>query len=432
MKNIVKSILVFGIVICLVVVIEILNVIDVRNSAELDYTPTDGGVIHLYGEYHGEADFYHKEIEIWQGYYNKGMRDLFVELPYYTAEFLNLWMKADDDEILNQLYTDIEGTAGHTEDFLQFYKTIKADYPETVFHGTDVGHQYKITGARYLDYLESVGMEDSEEYKLALACVEQGAHFDGMAATDPYREQMMSENFMNAYERIGQKEIMGIYGSYHINPNNAKLMAGQVKMKYGDIVEGVYIINLLDLKKEKHFSFGVGYVGIFFLLMLFIPNIIWTKVQPIGYAEYEKNENKILGVMEKVGEVGASVLLPFFTDFNFKSGPLLNSGFYFSYLDLHIILALVLMLLYEAYWIRYFKSEHTMKDFYSGIAGIPLAGATIPVLSLLLIGISARNIALILVALILGVGHIGIHYMHFKEIHENRKASSDEEAVYGN
>lgn len=60
-----------------------------------------------------------------------------------------------------------------------------------------------------------------------------------------------------------------------------------------------------------------------------------------------------------------------------------------------------------------------MKDFYREIVGIPLAGATLPVISLLLMGVGARNIALIPIALILGIGHIGIHYMHYKEISEN-------------
>ncbi|MGM9968917.1 MAG: hypothetical protein ACI35S_00805 [Anaeroplasma sp.] len=416
MKNRLKTIIVFIIIICLVIVIEILNSIDIKNSSNCDYSPKNGGKIHLYGEYHGEIDFYNKELEIWGLYYEKGNRDLFVELPYYTAEFLNLWMKENDDEILNQIYTDIDGTASHTEDYLFFLRTIKMNYTETIFHGTDVGHQYMTTGARYLDYLESLGMEDSEKYELASNCIAQGEHFYGMDATDPYREQMMVENFIAQYERIGQKEVMGIYGSYHINPNDSELMAGQIKEKYGDIVEGIYISNMLYLVKKPSFSFGFGYVGIIFLLMLFIPNFIWTKNQPIGYEEYVKKENRILRIMEKFGEVGATILLLIFTDFNFKSGNIGNRGFYFSYLDLYIVLAFVLMILYEVYWIRYFKSEHTMKDFYSEIAGIPLAGATLPVLSLLLIGISARNVALIPVALVLGIGHIGIHYMHYIEI----------------
>ena len=32
------------------------------------------------------------------------------------------------------------------------------------------------------------------------------------------------------------------------------------------------------------------------------------------------------------------------------------------------------MLLYEIYWIRYFKSEKTMKDFYRGILGSYILG----------------------------------------------------------
>ena len=418
MKNRLKSIIAFGIIISFAIVSEILNATDVRGSAVYDYTPEGGGNIHLYGEYHGQSNYYDKELEIWVNYYEKGNRDLFVELPYYTAEFLNLWMKADDDVILNQIYNDIDGTASHTEDYLRFLKAIKTDCPETVFHGTDVGHQYKTTGARYLEYLEEFEPDNSEKYELASACIEQGAHFDGMNATDSYREQMMSENFMAAYERIGQKEIMGIYGSYHINPNNAELMAGQIKTKYGDVVEGVYISNMLDREENHAFSFGVGYVGIIFLLMLFIPNFLWTKFQPVGYSEYAKKENRILVVLERVGEVGATILLPIFTDFNFKSGFKGNSRFYFSFLDLYIVLAFVLMILYEIYWIRYFRSEHTMKDFYRGIAGIPLAGATLPVVALLLIGISARNAALIPVALVLGIGHIGIHYLHYTEIRD--------------
>lgn len=415
MKNKVKTILAFGIILAVVIVIEVLNAIDVRNNTTADYIPENGANIHLYGETHGSADYYNKELEAWDEYYKKGCRDLFVELPYYTAEFLNIWMQDDNDKVLEKLYDDIDGTASHTESFLAFYKTIKTDYPGTVFHGTDVGHQYDVTGARYIAYLEEAGLKDSLQYELAMNCIKQGEKYYGNDDTDAYREQMMVENFISAYERLGRKEIVGIYGSYHTNPINTDLMAGQIKAKYGDIVEGIYISNMLKPAVGKHFCFGFGYVGIVLLLMLFVPNIIWTKCQPAGYADFAKNENKVLGILERIGEVGATVLLPFFTDFNFRSRPTGNGGFYFSYLDLYIVLAFTLMILYEVFWCRYFESEHTMGDFYTGIAGIPLAGATLPVIALLLLGVSARNIALISVAVILGIGHIGIHYMHSKE-----------------
>ena len=39
-------------------------------------------------------------------------------------------------------------------------------------------------------------------------------------------------------------------------------------------------------------NFGFSYIGLIFIAMLLIPNIIWTKQKPEGYAEYSKNENK--------------------------------------------------------------------------------------------------------------------------------------------
>ena len=42
-----------------------------------------------------------------------------------------MWMKSEDDKILNQLYDDFEGTFAHTEENLNFFKEIKEKYPET-------------------------------------------------------------------------------------------------------------------------------------------------------------------------------------------------------------------------------------------------------------------------------------------------------------
>ena len=57
-----------------------------------------------------------------------------------------------------------------------------------------------------------------------------------------------------------------------------------------------------------------------------------------------------------------------------------------------------------------------MKDFYSGILGIPVAGATLPVLSFMLLAIYGKNILLGAAVVILGIGHIGIHLIHRMEI----------------
>ena len=54
--------------------------------------------------------------------------------------------------------------------------------------------------------------------------------------------------------------------------------------------------------------FGFSYVGLFFLLMLFIPNFIWVKNKPENYDIYSKNENKILLILERAGEIAVSCL----------------------------------------------------------------------------------------------------------------------------
>lgn len=152
--------------------------------------------------------------------------------------------------------------------------------------------------------------------------------------------------------------------------------------------------------------FGFSYIGLIFLLMLFIPNIIWSKNKPKSYEKYVKNENKILLTFERIGEVTVTGFSLIFADFNINE---------ISTWSAVLLTAFILMVLYEIYWLRYFKSSKTMKDMYSSLLGIPVAGATLPVLSFLLLGIYGKNLFLIVSTVILGIGHIGIHLNHRKE-----------------
>ena len=154
-------------------------------------------------------------------------------------------------------------------------------------------------------------------------------------------------------------------------------------------------------------QFGFSYVGLIYLVMLMLPNIIWTKNKPKDYEKYIGNENKVLLAFERVGEVLVSCTALIFSDFNIKP---------WSPWSWWLVLSFALMILYEIYWIRYFKSEKTMKDFYSSMLGIPVAGATLPVLAFLLLAIYGKNIILGIAVIILGIGHIGIHLMHRREI----------------
>ena len=151
--------------------------------------------------------------------------------------------------------------------------------------------------------------------------------------------------------------------------------------------------------------FGFSYVGLIFLLMLTVPNLIWTKHQP---KEYDfQNENKVLLVFERVGQVCVTCTALIFSDFNIRP---------WSVWSLWLIAAAILMILYECWWIRYFKSEKTLKDFYSSLCGVPVAGATLPVAAFFLLGLYGKVIWLMVSVIILGIGHIGIHLQHLREI----------------
>ena len=153
-------------------------------------------------------------------------------------------------------------------------------------------------------------------------------------------------------------------------------------------------------------NLGFSYTGLIFLLMLMIPNIIWTKLQPQNYEQYVKNENKLLQILERAGEALVTVIALIFTDFNINA---------LSLWTLWLAAAFLLMILYEIYWIRYFRSKRTMADFYGSILCIPIAGATLPVAAFFLLSIYGKNPFLMISVIILGIGHIGIHIAHRKE-----------------
>jgi len=204
-------------------------------------TEQKSGQMYLYGEQHDVENILKKELELWSSYYHKdGIRDLFVELPYYTAGYLNLWMQSDSDDILDLLYQDWAGTAMQSQEIIDFYKQIKSECPETVFHGTDVGHQYDTTGTRYLEYLTSIGQKESEAYRLSQENIEQGRYYYEHS-DHVYRENKMVENFIREMEGLDGASIMGIYGSAHIGieamdyaTNSVPCMANQLHKKYGD------------------------------------------------------------------------------------------------------------------------------------------------------------------------------------------------------
>ena len=149
---------------------------------------------------------------------------------------------------------------------------------------------------------------------------------------------------------------------------------------------------------------GFSYVGLIFMLMLLIPNLLWMKKQPQGYSA--EKENRFLALLERVGEALTTCCALIFFDFNLRQWS--NWSWWF-------VAASALMVMYEIWWIRYFKSERRLTDFYSSFLGIPVAGATLPVLAFFLLGVYGKVVWMLMASIILGIGHIGIHLQHRRE-----------------
>ncbi|WP_303371410.1 hypothetical protein [Methanobrevibacter sp.] len=149
-------------------------------------------------------------------------------------------------------------------------------------------------------------------------------------------------------------------------------------------------------------NFEFSFVALILLVMLFVPNILWSRFPPKNYEKYSQNENKLLLVFERIGQV-LVVVFSLFCGVKFSLNPVL-------------LVVIFLMILYEIYWIRFFRSSRTMNDMNRSLFLIPLPGATLPVAAFLLLGIFSNNIFLTLSSVLLGIGHIGIHAGHVREL----------------
>lgn len=146
---------------------------------------------------------------------------------------------------------------------------------------------------------------------------------------------------------------------------------------------------------------GFSVVGALFMVALFVPNLAWARAKPSDYDP--AGENRTLRVLEGAGQVLTTVTALVFADTNLRA---------WSPWSWWLVGAVVLMALYEACWVRYFRSDRALADFYRSVVGIPVPLAVLPVAAFVLLGVYGRAWPLIAAAVLLGVGHIGIHLQH--------------------
>lgn len=122
-------------------------------------------------------------------------------------------------------------------------------------------------------------------------------------------------------------------------------------------------------------------------------------------------ENKLLLWLERVGQVLTTACLLLCADTNIGKG---NGSIVW------LVAAGLLMVLYEVCWVRYFKGGHTMADLYGPFLGISTPLATLPVVAVLALGLYAQSVTFLFAAIMLGIGHVGIHMQYVQAMRQRK------------
>lgn len=113
-------------------------------------------------------------------------------------------------------------------------------------------------------------------------------------------------------------------------------------------------------------TFGFSFVGLAFLLALFIPNLLWWRFGiPQGYST--AGESRVLGIIERTGQVLVTGTALAFDNTNLRP---------WTPWSWWLVGAVALMAAYEVAWVRYFLSAHHARLLPSAARVAGAAGAT--------------------------------------------------------
>jgi len=218
------------------------------------------GQIYLLGELHCEIGIMERQLELWHKFYHKNsIRYLFLEHCASTAAFLNIWMHSDTDEILEMLYeTALAENFPYIKDW---FRAIKNDCPETVFYGTTPA--YPPIGEMFLQYLENNNQTGSDRYLQTQNDIEKAKQLYkkyGGEWSDAVREKIIVENFINEFEKLEGKSVVGIYGVMHtvLEPTiyfgDVPCLGYQLKERFGEAVHTEDLTIILHPEGYRHFQ----------------------------------------------------------------------------------------------------------------------------------------------------------------------------------
>lgn len=196
--------------------------------------------VYLFGEAHTDQLCYDAELWMLRQSYSRGLRHLIYEVSYYAAAELNIWMKAADDTILNQLFQDWNGTLGSAPNHYAWFKSIKQHCPELVFHGVDIDPYFNTTGARHLARLE--GQEDSDDFKNTTLAITFGQSWHaGGGGINYQREYFLFRTFERELVTLRKADpsirIFGIFGRFHTDTTQPNNLISMLRKKFGEIFQ---------------------------------------------------------------------------------------------------------------------------------------------------------------------------------------------------
>jgi hypothetical protein len=149
-------------------------------------------------------------------------------------------------------------------------------------------------------------------------------------------------------------------------------------------------------------SFPLG--GIITLMVL-LPNLLAVFFPPTVKLIDDQQQNdtllQIMTVVERIGQAG-SFVIPFFYRLSLD-----------SVMDAVALTIMICTLaLYYATWIRYLVLGREEALFNRSLLGIPLPMAVMPVIYFLSASVLLGSVWLMLAAVMLGVGHISVTWLH--------------------
>jgi hypothetical protein len=117
-------------------------------------------------------------------------------------------------------------------------------------------------------------------------------------------------------------------------------------------------------------------------------------------------ENPLLLALERVGQAGTTIAALVAPASESPGAPRLTC----------LGASLLVMLLYEISWLRYFRTDRTAADLYRSLGPVPLPLAVLPVLGFMLLAFYEVHVLLLGAVTVLGVGHVGIHWQHARRL----------------